>query len=64
VNNKKVEHHHQNELGLITFDLPSGINTVKVSLKNTPVRLLGDILTLSSFSLLIYIFFKGKKNEK
>ena len=64
VNNKKVEHYHQNELGLITFDLPSGINTVKVSLKNTPIRLLGDILTLSSFSLLIYIFFKGKKNEK
>lgn len=64
VNNKKIDHHHQNELGLITFDLPQGTNSVKVILKDTPVRCLGNIITLVSLSLIFWVFCKNKNNEK
>ena len=64
VNNKKVDHHHQNELGLITFTVPSGVNSVDVTLRNTPIRSLGNILTLVSLALVFWVSFKNANYEK
>ncbi len=64
VNNKKINHHHQNELGLITFDIPAGDNVVSVILKNTPIRTLGNTLTIISLFLVYWVFRQQKKYEK
>lgn len=51
-------------LGLITFTVPPGVHTIKAQLKDTPVRSVGNIITLISIYLLAVLFFKLKKNEK
>lgn len=53
-----IKHRHDNDLGLITFDLPAGDHKVKAILKDTPVRLAGDVLTLIFLPLGIYICTK------
>jgi len=63
INGQTVEHHHQNKLGLITFDLPPGENNVSVKLTNTPIRFLGNILTLIFLPFAIFTLFKKTKNE-
>lgn len=55
---KIISHNHDNDLGLISFDLPSGDHHLQIVLKNTPVRLVGDILTLIFLPLGIYICSK------
>lgn len=50
-------------LGLITFNIPSGTHKIEARLTNTPVREVGNILTLISFLTVIFLVFK-MKNEK
>jgi len=68
IDGKKVNHVHDNCdgekvcLGLITFDISEGDHKLLVILKNTPVRTIGNVLTLlSGFGLLTWSL---KKNEK
>lgn len=53
-----IKHRHDNDLGLIAFDLPVGEHHVKAILGQTPVRLAGDILTLIFLPLGFYICLK------
>lgn len=51
-------------LGLITFDISSGSHRIEARLTDTPVRKVGNILTLLSFVALSFIFLWFKRNEK
>lgn len=65
-----VEHNHddcRNQkycLGLITFKIPKGQHIFKAKLTDTPVRSIGNIITIVTFSLLILMVYLGRKNEK
>jgi hypothetical protein len=60
VDGKKVEIDHNNELGLITFKVTSGEHLVYAKLTDTPVRLLGNILTIIFLPLSIYFIVKRR----
>jgi len=49
-----------NDLGLISFELGKGHHKIYVKLLRTPVRVLGDCLSLASVLLLVYIL-SGKR---
>lgn len=57
-NGKIIPHHHDNELGLVAFSLPAGDHRVTVALTDTPVRTLGNLLTLLSLSAVLLVIFK------
>ncbi len=62
---KIISHNHNNDLGLINFDLPSGSHQVKAVLIDTPIRLLADSLSLIFAPLALTVLIrKDKKNEK
>lgn len=69
VDSQKVEHTHTDCrmeeycLGLITLDISEGEHIVEARLKDTPVRALGNIITIVSFFILIALLILGK-NEK
>jgi hypothetical protein len=46
--------------GLITFTVPKGEHNIEIRLRNTPVRSVGNILTLISFGVIIYLGLKLK----
>ena len=48
IDDKKAPIDYQNDLGLITFDIDQGEHDFYVKLKRTPIRILGDLLTVSS----------------
>lgn len=52
VDDRKVAIDYHNYLGLISFEVPKGEHNFSVKLLRTPVRLVGDLLTLSSFFFL------------
>ncbi|MBL7159459.1 hypothetical protein ISS85_03215 [Candidatus Microgenomates bacterium] len=49
VDGKQVEISYDNFLGLITFDVSKGEHRIKARLGNTPIRSLGNFLSLFSF---------------
>ena len=60
-NDKLVEINHQNELGLITFELPIGTYQIEAQLKNTPLRTIGNLISLASWlGVVIYLLLKRK----
>lgn len=69
VDNLKVEHTHTDCrmeeycLGLITFNVMEGKHKIEARLKDTPVRALGNIITMVSFFALVYLLILSK-NEK
>ncbi len=46
IDGKITPHDHENYLGLITFTAPQGNHSVKVSLTNTPIRTIGNAISL------------------
>lgn len=50
-------------LGLITFNIPAGKHTISGRLTDTPIRTVGNIITLISLSLVTGIYILNK-NEK
>lgn len=58
IDGKVVDHWHndcRNEpfcLGLITFNVPAGSHSIEVELTNTPVRTIGNYLSLVSFAVI------------
>lgn len=50
--------------GLITFSVPAGEHEIDIRLKDTPVRKVGNFLTLISFGLLGLILVKSKHEVK
>lgn len=59
-NGKNISLENPSELGLIRFKLPPGNYDLKFEFKNTPVRIIGNSLTLASI-LSALIFFKIRK---
>lgn len=47
--------------GLITFSVPKGQHKIEIGLKDTPVRKIGNTLTLISFGAIIYLALKLKQ---
>lgn len=70
IDQSKVEHSHndcRNQkycLGLITFKVPPGQHIIKAELKDTPVRSIGNIITVASILLVISLFLVSKKYGK
>lgn len=59
-NGKNVSLEKPSELGLIRFKLPEGNYNLKFEFRDTPVRIIGNIITLTSI-LLVLILFKYKR---
>lgn len=51
-------------LGLITFDISKGEHRFKAMLTNTPVREVGNILSVLSMIIIGYLFFKSLRHER
>ncbi|MCL4366352.1 6-pyruvoyl-tetrahydropterin synthase-related protein [Patescibacteria group bacterium] len=51
------------EMGLIRFKLPKGSYKVKIELKDTPVRVAGNIISAISVLLIMLIFFYPKQKS-
>ncbi|KKQ91856.1 MAG: hypothetical protein UT58_C0001G0029 [Microgenomates group bacterium GW2011_GWC1_39_7b] len=50
--------------GLITFSVPSGKHFIEIRLLDTPIRKIGNTLTLISLGYIIYLVIRLKKHEK
>ena len=60
VDGKKTAVSHNNFLGLITITVSQGEHLIALNLKNTPVRFLGNLISIISL-VLLYFRFKRKK---
>lgn len=63
VNGKVFSHSHNNVLGRIEINLPEGSYQVVGEFKNTPLRTVGNILTVGSLILLIFICAKNYRTN-
>jgi hypothetical protein len=61
VDGKVFPHSNKNVLGRISFTLPQGEHVVIGKFTNTPIRTLGNTLTLISFIALVAIYAKSRK---
>jgi len=61
VNGKVFPHSNKNITGRISFTLPPGEHVVIGKFTNTPIRTLGNTLTLVSLITLVYIYAKSRK---
>lgn len=70
VDNKKITHRNDDCrgeeycLGLITFALPAGKHLIKAQLMDTQIRSIGNIITLTSFILLLLLVGKNYVYKK
>jgi len=53
VDGKTVPHNHDNELGLITFDVPPGKHKIYLSLEDTAIRTFSNSLSLVAWLLFV-----------
>jgi hypothetical protein len=60
-NNQKINH-FDNKDGIININLDPGTHHILGKLTNTPVRLIGNLLTLVSLPLALFIGFKKRRN--
>lgn len=51
-------------LGLVTFDLGYGRHKIEIRLEDTLVRKLGNIISLASFCVIIFLLYKGIYEKK
>jgi hypothetical protein len=63
-NGKPVEINHQNELGLISFRLGAGSYQVEARLENTPLRTIGNLISLFAWLGVIFYLFRKIKLSK
>lgn len=64
INGKKTPFDYQNDLGLISFELDKGEHNFHVKLKRTPIRIIGDYLTLSSLLFIGgWLFYEKKRSS-
>ncbi len=58
IDNQPTTINYTNDRGLIIFSVPSGHHEVLVSFVRTPVRILGEILTITAFIFVLYFFIR------
>lgn len=63
VNNKFVQHSHNNYMGRISIDLAKGDYVVKGSFNNTPTRTIANIISLVSLISLLLIVYYERNNK-
>ncbi len=63
-NGNRIKLENPSKDGLIRFRLPEGNYHLKFEFKNTPVRIIADIISLSSLLLLLFVFFEYKRKVK
>jgi uncharacterized membrane protein len=59
-----IQFQDMNHRGLITFNVPSGEHSVKVKFKETPIRLLSDIVSVVSLALIVGVLLLGNRLKK
>jgi len=64
VGGKQTAIDYKNKLGLITIDVPPGKHEVYVKLKRTWPRVVGDVVSILSFTVLPGILIYERKNKK
>jgi len=64
VDGQKVDINHDNFLGLISVSIPSGNHQVEAKLSDTPVRKIGNSLSLVSLGVLMVIGLKVARRKK
>lgn len=57
VDGKKVDHSNKNYLGRISINLPSGNYKVVGKFENTPIRILGNLVTFVSIAIIIFLTY-------
>jgi len=60
VDNKLTQIYHDNSLGLITIFISPGSHTVKLKLTDTPVRTVGNVISLFSWILVFWLLVRRK----
>jgi hypothetical protein len=60
VDGKIFPHSYNNVLGRIEINLPAGSYQIKGEFKNTPLRTFGNILTVTSLVLFIFIYVRNR----
>ncbi len=63
VDNQEIVYDYVNYNGLLTFNLSKGIHVVVIKLVDTPIRIIGNSITLLGFPLFL-LFLKKLKYEK
>jgi hypothetical protein len=63
IDNKKTDLQIDPNLGLIKFNLPAGNHSILLKLTNTPIRTIGNILSLLSLISLFFIRPKSKHEK-
>lgn len=58
INGNKIDHQLYGELGLVSFQVPSGTNQVEVAIKNTPIRQISDFVSIISLVILLRLVLK------
>jgi hypothetical protein len=64
VDGKFVPIDYKNDLGLITFNLDKGNHEVKLKLYNSPIRVIGNMLTIASLCFIVGWIIYDCKNKK
>jgi hypothetical protein len=59
-----IQFQDMNHRGLITFNVPNGEHSVKVVFKETPIRLLSDIVSVISLVLIVGILLLRNRLKK
>ena len=58
----KLISHYDDKNGIITINLPAGAHHIEARLTNTPIRIIGNLLTLIFLPYAIYLVFKKEKH--
>jgi hypothetical protein len=61
VDGRAISFNHENELGLITFEVPKGKHQIKAQLTNTFIRTLANLVSLVSWVGLIGLVVKRRR---
>ncbi|OGK54294.1 hypothetical protein A3H78_01360 [Candidatus Roizmanbacteria bacterium RIFCSPLOWO2_02_FULL_36_11] len=60
LNNRKIRIYDNNDYKLITVKVPKGQHQLKVKFENTPVRTIGEFISL--IGLIVFLYLLGKKS--
>lgn len=63
VDGKEVVNKPTGDLSLVTIDLPSGEHQVEAKLTDTPIRTIGNLLTLFSIPIVLFALLRSKSDE-
>lgn len=64
LNGKEIKINDNNNYKLITISVPPGKNKVTLVFGNTPVRIVGNVISIASLVILSYLYFVKRKEGK